>query len=74
MQDLLAVLQAAGVHSADKWVQLNSMVGVSADGTVMVGYGLSPRTNAFPFGQWEPFRIVLPVPASEAQSSTVARH
>lgn len=62
MQNLLTVLQAAGVHSADKWVQLSSIVGVSADGTVMVGYGLSPRTQAFPFGQWEPFRIVLPVP------------
>jgi probable HAF family extracellular repeat protein len=62
MQDLLKVLQAAGVHTADQWIQLNSMVGVSADGTVMVGYGLSPRTSAFPFGQWEPFRIVLPAP------------
>jgi probable HAF family extracellular repeat protein len=74
MEDLLTVLQAAGIHNADKWVQLNSMVGVSADGAVMVGYGLSPRTSAFPFGQWEPFRIVLPVPASVAQSSTIARH
>jgi probable HAF family extracellular repeat protein len=74
MQDLLAALQTAGVHNADKWVQLNSMVGVSSDGAVMVGYGLSPRTSAFPFGQWEPFRIVLPVPASVAASSTVAGH
>jgi probable HAF family extracellular repeat protein len=62
MQDLLTVLQAAGVHKADKWVDLNNLVGVSADGTVMVGYGLSPRTKAFPFGQWAPFRVVLAVP------------
>jgi probable HAF family extracellular repeat protein len=62
MQDLLTVLQTAGVHTADKWVDLNNMVGVSADGTVMVGYGLSPRTKSFPFGQWTPFLIVLPVP------------
>jgi probable HAF family extracellular repeat protein len=62
IQDLLVALQAAGVHRADNWVDLNNMVGVSADGTVMAGYGLSPRTKAFPFGQWTPFRIVLPVP------------
>jgi probable HAF family extracellular repeat protein len=62
MQDLLTVLQAAGVHTADKWIQLNNLVGVSADGTVMVGYGLSPKTSQFPFGQWTPFRAVLPVP------------
>jgi probable HAF family extracellular repeat protein len=62
MQDLLTVLQAAGVHTADKWVVLNSLVGVSADGMVMVGYGLAPRTKAFPFGQWTPFRVVLPLP------------
>jgi probable HAF family extracellular repeat protein len=62
MQDIKAVLQGDGIHTADKWVQLNSAVGVSADGTVIVGYGLSPRTKAFPFGQWTPFRVVLPVP------------
>jgi probable HAF family extracellular repeat protein len=62
MEDVLTVLDADGVHKADKWVQLNNLVGVSTDGTVMVGYGLSPRTKAFPFGQWTPFRIVLPVP------------
>ena len=61
MQDIKAVLQKDGVHTADKWIQL-SAVGVSADGTVILGYGLSPRTNAFPFGQWTPFRVVLPVP------------
>jgi probable HAF family extracellular repeat protein len=62
MQDLKTALQAVGVHTADKWVSLATMDGISADGTVMVGYGLNPRTKAFPFGQWEPFRIVLPVP------------
>jgi probable HAF family extracellular repeat protein len=62
MQDLKTVLQAAGVHTADKWVSLDTVDGISADGTTIVGYGLSPRTKAFPFGQWEPFRIVLPVP------------
>ena len=62
MQDLKILLQAAGVHTADKWVALVELDGVSADGTVMVGYGQSPRTKAFPFGNWEPFRVVLPVP------------
>ena len=62
MQDLLPVLQAAGVHNADSWVTLETIVGVSADGTVMVGYGKGPRTHVFPFGRYEPFRIVLPVP------------
>lgn len=62
MQDVVTVLDAAGVHTADKWVQLNNLVGVSTGGTVMVGYGLSPRTKAFPFGQWTPFRIILPLP------------
>src|ERR1039457_2347108 len=59
MQDLKILLQAAGVHTADKWVALVELDGVSADGTVMVGYGQSPRTKAFPFGNWEPFRVVL---------------
>jgi probable HAF family extracellular repeat protein len=62
IQDLVTVLDTAGVHTADQWVQLNNLVGISADGTVMVGYGLSPRTKAFPFGKWTPFRVVLPVP------------
>jgi probable HAF family extracellular repeat protein len=62
MQDIKTALQENGVHSADNWVQLSTAVGVSADGTVIVGYGLSPRTKAFPFGQWTPFRVVLPVP------------
>jgi len=64
MEDVLTVLDSAGVHTADKWVQLNNLVGLSTDGTVMVGYGLSPKTKAFPFGQWTPFRIVLPLPGS----------
>lgn len=62
MQDIKAVLQAAGVHTADKWVQLTSAVGVSANGTVIVGYGLNPRTKAFPFGVYTPFRVMLPLP------------
>jgi probable HAF family extracellular repeat protein len=62
MQDLKTAFQAAGVHTADKWVSLDTVDGISADGTIIVGYGLTPRTKVFPFGQWEPFRIVLPVP------------
>lgn len=62
MQDVVTVLDAAGVHNADKWVQLTNLVGVSADGTIMVGYGLSPKTSKFPFGQWTPFRVILPLP------------
>ncbi len=62
MEDIKAALQGVGVHTADKWVQLSSAVGVSADGTVIAGYGLSPRTKAFPFGVWTPFRVVLPLP------------
>src|ERR1700674_4332299 len=62
MQDLKTALQAVGVHTADNWVSLATVDGISADGTVIVGYGLTPRTKAFPFGQWEPFRVVLPVP------------
>lgn len=62
MQDLKTILDAAGVHTADKWVSLDALAGVSADGTVMTGYGLNPRTTAFPFGVWTPFRVVLPVP------------
>jgi probable HAF family extracellular repeat protein len=62
MQDIKTILQAAGVHTADNWVQLSSAVGISDDGTVIAGYGLSPRTKAFPFGVWTPFRVVLPVP------------
>jgi probable HAF family extracellular repeat protein len=60
MQDMKAVLDTAGVHTADPWITLDSLIGISADGTVMVGYGQSPKTTAFPFGQFEPFRVVLP--------------
>lgn len=38
------------------WVILSSATAVSADGTVIVGYGLNPNR------QWEAFRAVLPVP------------
>lgn len=60
MQSLRAVLQVAGVHEADNWVQVTSATGISADGTVITGFGLSPKTKAFPFGVWTPFRVVLP--------------
>jgi len=33
-----------------------------ADGTIITRYGLSPSTKAFPFGQWQPLRILLPLP------------
>ena len=62
MQNLLTVLQAAGVHTADDWVTLVELDGISADGMVMSGFGQSPRTKEFPFGNNEPFRVVLPVP------------
>ncbi len=62
MQSLLTALQAAAVHAADDWVTVDELVGVSADGTVMTGFGQSPRTQAFPFGNFEPFRVVLPAP------------
>lgn len=62
IQDIKTVLDADGVHTADNWVQLTSAVGVSADGTIIAGYGLDPKTNAFPFGEWTPFRVVLPLP------------
>jgi hypothetical protein len=41
---------------------VDTLNGISADGTVMVGYGQGPRTKALPFGQWTPFRVVLPLP------------
>jgi probable HAF family extracellular repeat protein len=62
MQDMKIVLDTAGVHTADTWVTLDTLVGISTDGTTMVGYGQSPKTKAFPFGQFEPFRVVLPTP------------
>ncbi len=60
MQSLRSVLQANGVHSADAWVQVTSATGVSADGTIITGFGLNPRSTMFPFGVWTPFRVVLP--------------
>jgi probable HAF family extracellular repeat protein len=62
MQDLRSLLQAAGVHTADNWISLDIVAGVSADGTVLVGHGLNPPTTKFPFGVFTPFRAVLPVP------------
>jgi probable HAF family extracellular repeat protein len=62
MQGLNAVLDAYGVHTGDKWVSLDTLTAVSADGTTMVGYGESPRTKTFPFGKTTPFRVVLTVP------------
>jgi probable HAF family extracellular repeat protein len=62
MQDLRTVLQSNGVHSADTWVTLESATGVSADGTVITGYGQSPRSGKFPFGVFTPYRAVVPTP------------
>lgn len=62
MQSLLTVLQANGLHTADDWVTLEELAGLSADGTAMVGFGQSPRTKTFPFGNFEPFMVVLPAP------------
>jgi probable HAF family extracellular repeat protein len=59
MQDLQTLLQGT---KASHWIVLFTANGVSADGTAIAGYGLSPKTGAFPFGQWTPFRVVLPVP------------
>jgi probable HAF family extracellular repeat protein len=39
---------------------LQSATDISEDGTVITGYGLSPPTKAFPSGQTEPWRAVLP--------------
>jgi probable HAF family extracellular repeat protein len=55
MQDLRRELLDAGVTAVQNWV-LVSATGVSADGTVIVGYGLNPSR------QWEAFRAVLPIP------------
>jgi hypothetical protein len=62
LQDILTALQAANVHTADKWITLATADGISLDGTVITGYGQSPPTKALPFGVFTPFRIVLPVP------------
>jgi probable HAF family extracellular repeat protein len=62
MQSLRAVLQSKGVHTSDAWVQVTSAAGVSGDGTIITGFGIGPRSKAFPFGVWTPFRVVLPAP------------
>jgi probable HAF family extracellular repeat protein len=59
MQDLQSLLKGT---KASHWIVLSTANGVSADGTVIAGYGLSPKTSQFPFGQWTPFRVVLAVP------------
>jgi len=49
MQDLQKLVNVPG-----DWI-LSTAVGVSADGTVITGYGLNPKLV------WEPSRIVLPL-------------
>ena len=60
MQNFKTVLEDAGVHTADNWTTLDTLNGISANGNVVVGYGQSPPTKGNPFGEWEPFRAVLP--------------
>jgi probable HAF family extracellular repeat protein len=55
MENLRRALLDAGVTAVQGWV-LMSASSVSADGTVIAGYGLNPAR------QWEAFRAVLPVP------------
>lgn len=55
MQDLQQELLNAGVTAVQNWI-LFTANDVSADGTVIVGYGLNPTR------QWEAFRAVLPLP------------
>jgi hypothetical protein len=62
MEDLRTALQADGVHTADKWLTVDTASRVSADGTAITGYGLNPPTQAFRFGVWTPFHVVLPLP------------
>jgi probable HAF family extracellular repeat protein len=62
IQDLRSLLDTAGVHGADNWVSIDTANGVSADGTLIVGYGLNPRSQQNPFGVWTPFLAALPVP------------
>jgi probable HAF family extracellular repeat protein len=62
IEDLRSALQSAGVHTADNWLTVDTADGVSADGTIITGYGLNPPTSTFHFGVWTPFRAVLPVP------------
>jgi probable HAF family extracellular repeat protein len=55
MHDLRQDLLNAGVTAVQNWI-LSVATDVSADGTVIVGYGLSPARR------WEAFRAVLPIP------------
>jgi hypothetical protein len=54
MQNLKRALLDGGVTSVQNWT-LTTASRVSADGTVIVGFGLNPTR------QWEAFRAVLPV-------------
>jgi probable HAF family extracellular repeat protein len=53
MQDLNNV-----VHPPKGWI-LQVATDISEDGTVITGYGISPPTKQFPFGEMEPWRAVL---------------
>jgi probable HAF family extracellular repeat protein len=55
MADLQRALLNAGVAAVQNWI-LTVATDVSADGTVIVGYGRNPEKR------WEAFRAVLPVP------------
>jgi hypothetical protein len=55
MQDLRQELLNLGVTAVQNWV-LFSATGVSADGTVIAGFGPNPNR------EWEAFRAVLPLP------------
>lgn len=55
MQNLKRELLDLGVQAVANWT-LVSATDVSADGTVIVGYGLNPNKV------WEAFRAVLPIP------------
>jgi hypothetical protein len=55
MQDLNSVLKG---KIPKGWI-LQVASDISEDGTVITGYGISPPTNQFPFGELEPWRAVL---------------
>ena len=55
MQDLQRELLNQGVTAVQNWI-LTAALGVSADGTVIVGYGRNPSK------QFEGWRAVLPLP------------
>ncbi len=56
MQDLNNVLK----NIIPKGWILQSANDISEDGTAITGYGISPPTKAFPFGETEPWRAVVP--------------